>query len=223
MYAMTALVGITLMSCDKGETYYQEWEGEYLTKQSVEYVYADGSTEKLNLVDNDGNLLEYPIQDVPLSIFRDGDLYVQTYGIGDPFMPGDSETHILRLKNPQHIVKGKDSIDTVIDNGEPVIIMRNDGIYTVYKGTIISPNPIKVNKASTNKLILTTGKDFIVKTTTADGSILDEFLCHWEYKPIEKQNEIYIWEAELHAESKNRHGQLLVPEIFRRKIIIYKK
>lgn len=222
-FAMIATVGVALMSCDKGEAYYQQWDGEYLTKQSIEYIYADGSMDKLNLVGNDGNLLEYPIQDIPLYIFKDGDLYVQTYGIGDPFMPGDSEDYILRINSPRRVIAEKDSIENVIDNEKPVVIMRDGGIYTIYKGKTISPNPIKVKKASADKLILTKGKDFIVKTTSADGSIYDEFICHWEYKPIEKKNEVYTWEAELHAKSKNRPEQLLVPTIYRHKIVIYKK
>lgn len=208
-------IAFLFVACDngnKGEAFYQQWEGEYMTKQSVEYVYADGSTDKLCLVDNNGNPLEYPIQDIPFSIFRDDELYVQMYYIGNPYIPGkDSEEHLICINE-----NDKYPVDSAIS-------FSDAGVYTVYHKRFYSPNPIKVKRATTDKLFLENGEKFYVEQKNQDGSVYDVYTCYWTYEPIQKQNEILTWEAKLHTSSRNKPGQMLIPVIYRHNIVIYKK
>lgn len=208
-------IAFFFVSCDKGEPYYHQWEGEYVAKQTMEVVYDDGTTETH----------DYYAKEQPLFIFRDKGLYVQTYGIGEPYIPGvDSEEHILRLISPRLTNMMKDGVEPIVDtNPQPYNIMRNGGVYTYYNGTFISPKPILVSKASTDKLTLANSASFEVELTDENAIHIGTPICYWEYSPIQKQNEIYIWEAELHFNTKNSSGQTLIPAILRHHFVLTRK
>ena len=208
-------ISLFLVACDKGEAFYHQWEGEYITKQTMEVVYGDGATETY----------DFPSRELPLYIFQDRGLYVQTYGIGDPYIPGvDSEEHVLRLKSPKYTNMAKDSIENVVvTNPTPYITIIDGHVFTLYNGVQFSPKPICLTKATSDKLILVNGSSFEVIVTDPTGNQVDINICHWEFSPIQKQNEVYTWEAELHAQSKNKPGQLLVPVIMRHRFVLTKK
>ena len=192
-----------LVACsgNNGEAYYHQWEGEYVAKQTMEVVYSDGTTESY----------EFESSEIPLYIFQDEDLYVQTYGIGDPFNPEvDSEEHALLVKSPKQA-----SLMS--------IVLRNGGVYTYYNGNVYSPNPILVSKAKSDQLILSNGVPFEAAATDAAGNQIDVYECHWEYAPIQKYDEVYTWGAELHTQSKYRSGESVVPIIMRHNFVIKRK
>jgi hypothetical protein len=208
-------ISLFLVACDKGEAFYHQWEGEYITKQTMEVVYGDGTTETY----------DFSSRELPLNIFQDRGLYVQTYGIGDPYIPGvDLEEHVLRLKSPKYTNMTIDSIDNVVvTNPKPYIIIIDGHVFTLYNGVQFSPKPICVTKATSDKLILANGSSFEVIVTDLTGNQVDVNNCHWEYSPIQKQNEVYTWDVELHANSKNKLEQPSVPIIFRTHFVIRKK
>ena len=97
----------------------------------------------------------------------------------------------------------------------PVVVIRNGGVYTDYKDAVYSPKPIQVSKATSDKLQLVNSHSFEAIGTDVNGSVVDTFVCHWTYSPVQKQNEIYTWDAELHVVPKHISAQTIVPAIIR--------
>lgn len=210
-------LSLLLMACsnDKGEAFFSQWEGEYVRTESFEGVYADGNTE---VIDNSS-------REQPFYIFEDNGLYVQTYGIGDPFIPNeDPEEHLIYVRSPKRVTLADDSIEVVeLVDTMAYIIMINGGVYTICNGHVISPKPVEVRNATTDKLIFSNSKEFEVEITNADGTNAYTAICHWEYSPLQKQNEIYTWKAELHIAIKDMPGLLLIPAIYRHNIVLTRK
>lgn len=214
LFTLFAAMLFTACSSDKGEAFFAQWEGEYVRTESFEIVYADGS-----IVVEDYSSVERPFY-----IFQDKSLYVQTYGIGDPFVPGeDSEEHVIYVQLPKRTSMAKDSIDVVDVTPTPFVVLQNGGVYTYYNGRKISPNPIEVQSATADQLILKNGANFEVDITNAEGTTQYVAICHWEYSPLKKQNELYTCTAELHIAIKDMPGLQLIPAIYRHNMVIHRK
>ena len=223
------LAGIAffLCSCDNDEIYYQEWEGEYVAAKSVEVIFDDGTIETYT---RPRELPEIP--ELPIYIFRDKGLYVQTYGTGVPYIPGvDPEEHILRLRSPRRTSNAtNDSIEIVEEGGieleedtVPHVFLLGENVCTYYKNGVYSPKPIPVLRASSDKLILTNSPSFEVFCFDGAGQIHDTLICHWEYSPIQKLNAVYTWDAELHAKSINTPANQQIPVLIRKHYVFTRK
>lgn len=225
------LLGVATIfaACDPNETFYPEWIGDY-SIQSIKIVNPNGEYTELLIEEGlvregdpfgyvserEKSYEEYPT----LSIFKDNGLYVQTLGIGDPFIPHvDPEEHILIARSPKRIGAGSDSIDTVEPSAGPNIIIENGGVYTYYNGLKISPKPIKVLRASSDSLVLKNGEPFDVTLTNADGSAFMTAHNYWTYSPIKKENDICTFDAELHV----NYDTIYQSGIFRSHLVFHKK
>ena len=195
---------ITVMlfaGCDKGglnDAYYANWEGEYEATEIIETI-----------AENSEKIETSPARTTTITIFRDKFLYVQSYGIGDPFMPGvDPENHTVRLMAPKHMPVDADPEgeepeesgieNVVVDDQNAHIILRNGGVVSMFNGVMYAPKAIRVASATENELTLVPGQAFEVELTDVNGIDLGSVTCHWTYSPIRKEGDTYIWEAVLH-------------------------
>lgn len=222
---LVLILAFCFTACEKAEqVYHPGWEGEYSVTYSIESVYGSGSVE--SVVEN---------RESTLIIFNKDGLFVQTWGIGDPFNPDtDPHENLWYVQSPERKDVQKDDTDNTTDStgienvtmdGKSGIVMINGGVYTVYNGIIISPNPIRVKSANENELTLVNGKVFDVALTDPDGLILVTIRNHWEYGPIQKKNDYYVWDFELHMDAGVNSSSAAdeIPSIYRYHYIIRKK
>ena len=210
---------ILFAGCDRGgqnDAYYANWEGEYEATEIVELISVDGETTEIS-----------PARTTTITIFRDNYLYVQSYGIGDPFMPGvDPEDHTVRLRTPKRMPADDDPEESGIDNVEVTqkanIVLINGGVATIYAGVKYAPKAIRVASASENELILLPGKPFEVILMSEDGIDLGTVTCNWTYSLIRKEGDTYTWEAELH-QSPSQSSSYTVFGTFRHTLTMTKK
>lgn len=219
------ILALCFTACEKAEQVYcPGWEGEYTVSYSIESVYKSGSIE--SVVENGESTL---------TIFNNNGLYVQTWGIGDPFNPEtDPYENLWYAKSPARWNVRKDSIDNTTDTtgienvtveGKSVLVMINGGVYTIYNGLKISPLPIRVKSAKETELALINGKIFDVTLTDPDGIALATIRNHWEYGPIQKKDDYCVWDFELHMDAGvyASSGANELPAIFRYHYILRKK
>ncbi|MBR2579335.1 MAG: hypothetical protein IKE41_04285 [Clostridia bacterium] len=219
------IFALCFAACEKPEQVYcPGWEGEYTVSYSRESVYNSGSIE---------SVVEYG--ESTLTIFNNNGLYVQTWGVGDPFNPDvDLHENLWYAQSPARNEARKDSIDNTTDStgienvtvdGKSVIIMQNGGVYTMYNGVKVSPNPIRVKSAKENELVLVNGKYFDVTLTDPDGRILMIVRNHWEYGPIQKKDDCCVWDFELHMDSgvNSSSASNEMPTIYRYHYVFRKK
>ena len=211
---------ILFAGCDRGgqnDAYYANWEGEYEATEIVELISVDGETTEIS-----------PARTTTITIFRDNYLYVQSYGIGDPFMPGvDPNNHTVLLRTPKRMPADDDPEESGIENvevGEQMagIILINGGVVSVYAGVVYAPKSIQVISATENELTLLPGKPFEVTLMSADGIILGVATCNWTYSRIRKEGDTYTWEAELH-QSPSLSSSYTVFGTFRHTLTMTKK
>lgn len=175
-------------ACDPNETFYPEWIGDY-------------SIESIKTFEPDGNYTEQVKEDYPpLSIFKDKGLYVQTFGIGNPFIPGvDSDKHVL----VQDHYANYSTTSTIDPSAEYSVIIRNGMINTYSKNLIISPKPIKVLSTSSDSLALENGEPFELPLRDGNGNSIGTAVAYWKYCPIKKENDICTWDAYLYVFDDN--------------------
>ena len=211
---------ILFAGCDRGgqnDAYYANWEGEYEATEIVELISVDGETTEIS-----------PARTTTITIFRDNYLYVQSYGIGDPFMPGvDPNNHTVLLRTPKRMPADDDPEESGIENvevGEQMagIILINGGVVSVYAGVVYAPKSIQVISATENELTLLPGKPFEVILLSEDGIDLGSVTCNWTYSLIRKEGDTYTWEAELH-QSPNQSSSYTVFGTFRHTLTMTKK
>lgn len=210
---------ILFAGCDRGgqnDAYYANWEGEYEATEIVELISVDGETTEIS-----------PARTTTITIFRDNELYVQSYSIGDPFMPGvDPEDHTVRLRTPKRMPADDDPEESGIENVEVTqktnIVLINGGVATIYAGVMYAPKSIQVISAIENELTLLPGKPFEVTLTSPDNTDLRSVTCNWIYSLIRKEGDTYTWEAELH-QSPSQSSSYTVFGTFRHTLTMTKK
>ena len=196
-FCLSAII-FSFVACgdSQNDAFYANWEGEYEATEIVELISVDGETTEIS-----------PARTTTITIFRDNELYVQSYGIGDPFMPGvDPEDHTVRLRAQKRMlaedIEGEEPEQGGIENVEVVdqkaiIFLRNGGVATIYAGVMYAPKSIRVISATEDELILLPGKPFEVTLTSPDNTDLGSVTCNWTYSPIRKEGDTYTWEAVL--------------------------
>lgn len=216
-FCLSAII-FSFVACgdSQNDAYYANWEGEYEATEIVELISVDGETTEIS-----------PARTTTISIFRDNELYVQSYGIGDPFMPGvDPEDHTVRLRTPKRMPADDDPEESGIENVEVTqktnIVLINGGVATIYAGVMYAPKSIQVISATENELTLLPGKPFEVILMSEDGIDLGSVTCNWTYSLIRKEGDTYTWEAELH-QSPSQSSSYTVFGTFRHTLTMTKK
>ena len=232
-FAFVAIV-ISFAACsgnDQYDAFFAYWEGEYEATEIVEQIAQNGEV-----------ISSVPARTTTITIFRDTYLYVQSYSIGDPFIPGvDPDNHTVRLKAPKRMPTDSDpeeegegeeepedsGIENVeVDNQYTHIILRNGGVVSVYNGIFYSPKAIrvtKINAATGNEIALLPGKPFEVVLMREDNTDLGTVTCNWTYSTIRKEGDTYTWEAELHQSPNQNTSQFAVFGTFRHTLTMTKK
>jgi len=207
------------------DAYWANWEGEYEATEIVELISVDGETTEIS-----------PARTTTITIFRDNYLYVQSYGIGDPFMPGvDPEDHTVRLRTPKRMPADDDPEEEGDEEPEPTgieeievseqtnrIVLINGGVVSIYAGVVYAPKAIQAVAVTETELFLLPGQPFEVTLMSEDNIDLGTVTCNWTYSPIRKEGDTYTWEAELH-QSPYQSSSYTVFGTFRHTLTMTKK
>lgn len=218
-----ALILLSFAACSgQNDAYYANWEGEYEATEIIEQIASNGEKTDLS-----------PARTTTVTIFRDNSLYLQSYSIGDPFMPGvDPTDHTVRLKAPARMTADDEPEEqdpeeggienVIVTDLQANIVLINGGVATIYSGVMYAPKAIRVINATENELTLLPGKSFEVLLIDANGTDLGSVTCNWTYSPVRKNGDTYTWEAELH-QAPSQSSQYTVFGTFRHTLTMTKK
>jgi hypothetical protein len=165
-----------------------DWEGEYEMKTQVIVVYQDNTKDTIRT----------DLQ-TPVSIYKDkGKLFVSTFFLGMPNY--DCEEPITLIKLPQRIQCKLDSVEDVVVNTSPIVVMNDGLIYTITNGVILGSKPILIKGCTLNSITFSRSEVFDVLMVNQEGDAKDNIACYFDYKSINKVEDIftyYTWEVNL--------------------------
>lgn len=184
---LMALSSIFLMGCEDSLVGV-DWEGEYEMKTQVIVVYQNNTRDTLRT----------DLQ-TPVSIYKNkGHRYVSTYHLGVPNF--DFEEPITQIKLPQRIQCKLDSVEDVVVNTSPVVIITDGIISTLAHGVRLGSKPILIKGCTSNSITFNKSEVFDVLMVNQEGNSKNNIACYFDYKPINKVEDIftyYTWEVNL--------------------------
>lgn len=184
---LVALLAFFWIGCES-QLISTDWEGEYEMKTQVIVVYQDNTKDTIRT----------DLQ-TPVSIYKDkGELFVSTFFLGMPNY--DCEEPITLIKLPQRIQCKLDSVEDVVVNTSPIVVMNDGLIYTITNGVILGSKPILIKGCTLNSITFSRSEIFEVSMVNQEGTKIDDLTCCFDYKPINKVEDIftyYSWEVNL--------------------------
>lgn len=197
-----SLLAFVLASCSKIslETA-NAFKGEYWMKTSSVIMYQGKE------------IAEAPPRWSPVSIYKEkGKLLVETNWYGAPYAGGERtrnpyvvEYHECPDSIAQHRISSNQQengdneggIENVVINEEPVTIIMNSFLYTIYHGIYIKSEPIVVKSGSSTVLELEDFKPVKVAVTEPDGTFLAEISVKYDYGKMIKKGDEITWQVDL--------------------------
>ncbi len=184
---LVALLAFFWIGCES-QLISTDWEGEYEMKTQVIVVYQDNTKDTIRT----------DLQ-TPVSIYKDkGHWYVFTYHLGVPNF--DFEEPITQIKLPQRIQCKLDSVEDVVVNTSPVVIITDGIISTLVHGVRLGSKPILIKGCTSNSITFNKSEVFDVLMVNQEGNAKNNIACYFDYKPINKVEDIftyYTWEVNL--------------------------
>ena len=184
---LVALLAFFWIGCES-QLISTDWEGEYEMKTQVIVVYQDNTKDTIRT----------DLQ-TPVSIYKDkGELFVSTFFLGMPNY--DCEEPITLIKLPQRIQCKLDSVEDVVVNTSPIVVMNDGLIYTITNGVILGSKPILIKGCTSNSITFNKSEVFDVLMVNQEGDAKNNIACYFDYKSINKVEDIftyYTWEVNL--------------------------
>ena len=183
---LVALLAFLWIGCES-QLISTDWEGEYEMKTQVIAVYQDNTRDTIRT-----NL------QTPFSIYKEkGKWYVATHYFGVP--NADCEEPIRQLILPHRIQCKLDSVEDIVVNYSPVVIIENGLIFTYKAGVKYGSKPILITGCTPNSITFNRSEIFEVSSYDVKGE-KSNISCVFDYKPINKIEDIftyYSWEVNL--------------------------